>query len=78
MADHDYKNGRLTNKYIVKKTNGEPIEDKAEYIVLRIDADPHAQTAAMAYANSIENENPEFARDIRNRLAMLKKMMPNA
>ena len=69
MANHDYKTGRLTNKYRVEKTNGEQIEQNAEYFVLRIDADPHAQTAAMAYANSIENENPEFARDIRNRLA---------
>jgi hypothetical protein len=73
MPDHDYKTGRLTNKYKVEKTNGEPIDANAEYFVLRIDADPHAQTAAMAYANSIENENPEFAKDIRDRLAMLRK-----
>jgi hypothetical protein len=70
--DH-INHGRLYDKYIIEKANGEPIDPNADYFVLRLDTDLHARTAAMAYANSIENENPAFARDIRDRLWSYRK-----
>lgn len=45
-----------------------PVDPKAIYFVLRLDEDPHARAAAVAYAKSIEKENPHFAMDIRHKL----------
>lgn len=44
---------------------------EAQYFVLRIDcpdgkpADPHARKALECYADSVEQDNPQFAADIR-------------
>lgn len=43
-------------------------DPEAIYFVLRLDTDPHARHAALAYANSVEAENKEFARDIREKV----------
>ena len=51
---------RLFGKYIVKKAFGKS-DPKAEYFVLRIDKDPHARVALLAYAQSIINKEPDFA-----------------
>jgi hypothetical protein len=42
-----------------------PVDPEAVYFVLRLDEDPHARKAALAYADSVESENAEFAGDIR-------------
>ena len=42
----------------------EDVDPKAIYFVLRLDTDPHARVAARAYAESVRAENPQFARDI--------------
>ncbi len=42
-----------------------PVDKDAVYFVLRLDEDPHARTAALAYADSVESDNAQFAQDIR-------------
>lgn len=64
MADHDYKNGGLRQKYNITKTSGEPIDDGAVYFVLRVDEDPHARAALRAYAGSVADENDVLASDL--------------
>jgi hypothetical protein len=65
MADHDYKNGGLHQKYHITKTSGEPVDESAVYFVLRVDEDPHARKALLAYADSVASENEILASDLR-------------
>lgn len=65
-----YASGLKPNKYVISKQNGDPIDPNAFYFVLRLDTDPHARKAAMAYAESVENENPELAKDLKTRLCL--------
>lgn len=58
----------LYSKYKVEKTDGSPIDDEAEYFVLRVDKDPHARAAIRAYARSIKKDNPELAESLCRRL----------
>jgi hypothetical protein len=44
------------------------VDKDAVYFVLRLDGDPHARAAAMAYAVSVQEENPQFAKDIVERI----------
>jgi len=62
---HSYLNGGVRKKYTVLRADGTPTDHEAAYFVLRLDADPHARKAALAYAESVEEDNPEFAEDIR-------------
>ena len=55
----------LYKKYHITKADGSPCDKDANYFVLRLDKDQHARVAALAYAESVRDENPEFARDIR-------------
>jgi hypothetical protein len=57
--------GLIKNKYVIAKTDGQPIDEKAAYFLLRLDEDPHARMAAMMYAASVEQENPQLARELR-------------
>lgn len=58
----------IYNKYTVTKNDG--VEDPtADYFVLRIDSDPHARKSAIAYADSVQEDNPNLAFDIRQRVA---------
>lgn len=63
----------LHQRYIVSKTNGEPVDDEAEYFVLRVDAngDPNhflaSHHALSMYAAHIEEAHPELANDLRER-----------
>jgi hypothetical protein len=64
----------LHKKYIVQKANGDPVDDNAEYFVLRLDEcgkDPQhtaaCRKAVAAYAESISNHLPNLAGDIRLR-----------
>jgi len=55
----------LFNKYTVTKTDGSPVDPDAQYFVLRIDTDYAARVAVLAYANSIQVDNPQFAEQLR-------------
>jgi hypothetical protein len=60
-----YKKGGLqASKYIISKADGSEIDPDAWYFVLRVDDDPHAQKAAIAYAQSVEGENPLLAKEL--------------
>jgi len=54
----------LFQKYHITKKDGSPIDSEAVYFVLRLDTDPHAENAIIAYAYGIRNENPELSSDL--------------
>jgi hypothetical protein len=58
----------IYDKYTVIKNDGTG-DPGADYFVLRLDTDKHARKAAIAYAESIQDENPNLAFDIRRRVA---------
>jgi len=58
----------IYNKYTVHKNDGTE-DPRADYFVLRIDSDIHARKAAIAYADSVREDNPNLAFDIRQRVA---------
>ena len=60
--------GGIYNKYTVTKSAGDG-DPSADYFVLRIDSDIHARRAAIAYADSVKEDNPNLAFDIRQRVA---------
>jgi len=55
----------LFGKYIVQKVDGSELDPGAKYFVLRYDNGPAAQHALYAYADYIEDENPELYRDLQ-------------
>lgn len=55
---------KLYNKYQITKVSGEPVNPDAQYFVLRIDTDPAARVALLAYATEIEDTEPVFARQL--------------
>ena len=64
----------LHQRYIVSKSNGKPIDEKAEYFVLRVDlngSDPKhieaCRKAVITYAENIQKHLPELAKDLANR-----------
>jgi hypothetical protein len=60
-----YKQGGFDfNKYIITKSNGNPIDPEALYFVLRYDRDPHARVALAAYAQSVRTDNPQLADEL--------------
>lgn len=65
----------LFNKYEIKKADGSPIAPDAQYFVLRLDTDPHAREAILAYADSLDktDENSEMVGDIRNWVSVLTR-----
>lgn len=62
----------LYEKYEVTKVDGNT-DPEADYFVLRIDKDPHARKAAIFYAESIQDENPNLSFDIMRRIAKYDK-----
>ena len=69
------KGGLKKDKYRIKKivnrnspyyTRYEDVHPDAEYFVLRIDADPHARKALLAYADSVIKDNSELSNDLIN------------
>ena len=60
----NYLSGGLEKKYIIAKTSGNPVDPKADYFVLRLDADPNAIKAILAYAVSVMEQNPQLAFDL--------------
>ena len=70
------KTGFIPDKYDIAKTDGTPIAEGAEYFVLRIDrdGDPNAVRALLRYAESVAEENPQFATEILYQLYLLGSM----
>jgi hypothetical protein len=54
----------LFNKYEIKKGDGSPVDPEAQYFVLRIDTDPAARFAIVAYASFIKRSDPQFSREL--------------
>jgi len=62
----------LYSKYKIQKMNGKPIDPNAQYFVLRLDTDPAARAAMLAYAVEMERFGEvEFAEGIRDWIAGL-------
>jgi hypothetical protein len=58
----------LYEKYLIKKTNGNPVDPEARYFVLRYDKDPHAWRALAWYARDVSNDNPKLHDDLEIQL----------
>ena len=67
----------LYDKYTVIKNDRSEIDQDADYFVIRIDSDKHARVAALAYADSIKEENPHLSFDIKQRVAKYEGGMFN-
>lgn len=66
----------LHGRYQITKADGTPVDEGAEYFVLRLDSggsDPAhiaaCRKAAMSYADEIEAHLPQLAADLRERYA---------
>jgi hypothetical protein len=64
----------LHQRYIISKTSGEPVDECAEYFVLRLDKkgdDPihiaACRQAVLAYAEAIKGHIPELSIDLKQR-----------
>lgn len=64
----------LHQRYVVSKTSGEPVDETAEYFILRLDSggsDPKhinaCRKAVLTYANEIKEHLPELSRDLIDR-----------
>jgi hypothetical protein len=63
----------LYGRYIVEKVNGEPMDERAEYFILRLDefGDPihiaACRKAALTYVKEIYNHLPDLANDLVKR-----------
>jgi hypothetical protein len=65
---------KLHQKYILKRTDGKPIDEKAEFFILRLDELGHnpvhlnaCRRGVLAYADAIAATKPELAKDLYNR-----------
>lgn len=58
--------GGFEARFNVTRTDGKPCRTEARYIVLDYASDPHAKKAVSAYADSIQDENPQMAADLRD------------
>lgn len=77
--------GGLYGRYLISKTNGQPVDPRAEYFVLRLDEfgddQRHIQAcrkAVLVYADSIESRNSELADDIRAKWGTGENPQPRA
>ena len=62
--------GGYEPRFIVERTDGQPIPSDRRYMVLSFDgSDPEAVKALLAYAAFKEEMNPQLALDIRVHLA---------
>ena len=64
----------LHRKYIISKMNGDPVDENAEYFVLRLDENggdsKHIEAcrkAIITYAESIQDHLPELSKDLIER-----------
>jgi len=65
----------LHQRYYVSKVSGEPVDENAEYFILRLDKggeQPHVEASRCAintYAVMIEKTNPKLAKYLKNSYA---------
>ena len=66
-----YATGGLEPRFIIERSDGQSIPSDRRYsLVLDFSgADPHARLAALVYAASVGQENPQLEADIRAALA---------
>lgn len=66
-----YKSGGLEEQFVIERIDGKPIPSDRRYsLILDFSGnDPHALNAAIAYADSVNTENPTLAVDIRAAVA---------
>lgn len=60
---------RLRGKYLITKADGSEVAPEADYFVLRLDKDPAARTAALAYAETVRPTAPLLADDLLRKVA---------
>jgi hypothetical protein len=72
-SEHENPNG-LHNRYYVSKVSGEPIDEFAEYFILRLDGGGDdinhinaCRKAIVTYAENIEPHLPQLAKDLIER-----------
>jgi len=70
-----YKEGGYDSKYIIAKKNGNAIDPKADYFVLRLDEDPHALVALFAYAKSVSRVNKKLAEDLLDKIKLHEQVL---
>ena len=70
-----FKNGGIKNKYEIRKIDGTQVDPQAWYFVLRVDSDPHAQAAALAYAYSVEEDNPQLSKDLIDQVRIFNPLL---
>ena len=70
----------LYARYTVSKVDGEPIDDNAEYFVLRLDTNGHdikhiraCRKAIRVYAKKIKYHLPKLSQDLLSRYPKIKK-----
>jgi len=56
----------IWKKYTVTHSNGQPVENDADYFVLKF-TDQHAREALRRYAESVRRFNPILARELTER-----------
>ncbi len=62
--------GGYEPRFVVERTDGEPIDTRRRYMVLAFDgSDPEAVAALKYYASLKQDVNPELASDIRKHIA---------
>jgi hypothetical protein len=73
----------LHRRYIISKADGTPVDENAEYFVLRLDdfgKDPvHVEAgrcAILKYADAISRHLPELAVDLRERYGITQEGWP--
>ncbi len=72
----NYKQGGYEKKYNIRKVVHQidgsiklvKTDPNADYFVLRLDKDPHAQKALIAYIESVRIDNEELANDLEQKL----------
>ena len=52
---------KVYGNYIVKNADGTDVDPHAQFLVLRLDTDIHANVALRAYATSMRNADPLLA-----------------
>ncbi len=68
----------LHQKYVVSKTNGKPVDETAEYFVLRLDWNGNhkhieaCRKAVLKYAEEIKDYLPKLSKDLIDRYGELK------
>jgi len=66
----------LYQKYKVEHADGSPIDPRAQYLVLRLDAGEYlsaCRAGAAAFAEAVEPQNPKLAQGVRDLLCLLKQ-----